>query len=88
MGSGYTYWCIEKGYPNYLGSDRSDPLWETHARSWMKVLHTDVWVGLIIMVCATVPFYVLGAGVLNAMGLAPDGSGETIAVPHRVTPAL
>jgi Mn2+/Fe2+ NRAMP family transporter len=77
---GYTYWCIEKGYPNYLGTDRSDPQWEKHARSWMKVLHTDVWVGLIIMVCATVPFYVLGAGVLNAMGLAPDGSGETIAV--------
>ena len=77
---GYTYWCIEKGYPNYLGSDRNDPQWEKHARSWMDVLQTDVWLGLIVMVCSTLPFYFLGAGVLNAMGLAPDGSGETIAV--------
>ena len=77
---GYTYWCIEKGYPNYLGSDRNDPQWEKHARSWMHVLQTDVWLGLIVMVCSTLPFYFLGAGVLNAMGLAPDGSGETIAV--------
>ena len=39
----YTYWCIEKGYPSLLGSDRSDPEWESHARGWMRVLHTDVW---------------------------------------------
>ena len=76
--SAYTYWAIEKGYPSFLGSDRNDPNWEYHARGWMKVLHTDVWFGLIIVTCATVPFYVLGAGVLNKMGLAPEGSEAVI----------
>jgi Mn2+/Fe2+ NRAMP family transporter len=76
--SAYTYWAIEKGYPSFLGSNRSDPNWEHHARGWMKVLHTDVWFGLIIVTCATVPFYVLGAGVLNKMGLTPEGSEAVI----------
>ena len=30
------------------------------------------------MTCATVPFYVLGAGVLNQMGLEPEGSEAVI----------
>ncbi|MEM7077254.1 MAG: Nramp family divalent metal transporter [Pseudomonadota bacterium] len=76
--SAYTYWCIEKGYPSFLGADRSAPGWEAHARGWMKVLHTDVWFALIIVTCATVPYYILGAGVLNRMGLQPEGSDATI----------
>jgi Mn2+/Fe2+ NRAMP family transporter len=78
--SAYTYWCIEKGYPSYVGSERRDPHWESHARGWMKVLHTDVWLGLVLLTCATIPYYVLGAGVLNKMGLEPEGSGATISV--------
>ena len=77
--SSYTYWAIEKGYPSFLGPNRDDPNWEKHARGWMKVLHTDIWLGLIIVTCATVPFYILGAGVLNKMGLAPEGSDAVIA---------
>lgn len=76
----YTYWCIEKGYPSFVGAERSDPEWETHARGWMKVLHTDVWLALAVVTCATIPYYVLGAGVLNKMGLQPEGSDETISV--------
>ncbi|MEE2777326.1 MAG: Nramp family divalent metal transporter [Acidobacteriota bacterium] len=76
--SAYTYWCVEKGYPNFIG--RSDaPGWEKRAKGWMKVLQTDVWVTLGILTCATVPFYILGAGVLNALGERPDGL-ETISV--------
>ena len=74
----YTYWSIEKGWPSYVGSDRSDPDWESHARGWMRVVHTDVWLALLIVTCATVPFYVLGAGVLNQMGIQPEGNAETI----------
>ena len=77
--SAYTYWAIEKGYPSYLGSSTDDPHWENHARGWMKVLHTDVWLGLIIVSCATIPFYILGAGVLNKMGLTPEGNDAVIA---------
>ena len=75
----YTYWCIEKGYPSYIGHDRDDPAWPERARGWLKVLHTDVWLSLIILTCATLPFYVLGAGVLHALGARPDGL-ETISV--------
>ena len=39
----YTYWCIEKGYPSYIGHDRDDPAWPERARGWLKVLHADVW---------------------------------------------
>jgi len=76
--SAYTYWCIEKGYPSFVGSDRSSADWEQHARGWMKVLHTDIWLALLIVTCATVPYYILGAGVLNQMGIAPEGSNAVI----------
>ncbi len=75
----YTYWCIEKGYPSFVGAERNDPNWTSHARGWMKVLHTDVWLALIILTCATLPYYILGAGVLNEMGERPNGL-ETISV--------
>jgi Mn2+/Fe2+ NRAMP family transporter len=77
--SGYTYWCIEKGYPSFLGSKRDGDDWEPHARGWMKVLQTDVWLTLIILTCATLPYYILGAGVLNKLGLEPKGN-ETLSV--------
>ena len=77
--SAYMYWCVEKGYPNYIGSDRSDPRWLQRAQGWLKVLRTDVWVTLIILTCATLPFYLLGAGVLHRNGLTPEGL-ETINV--------
>ena len=76
--SAYTYWCIEKGYPSFVGSDRSSPDWEAHARGWMKVMHTDVWLALLIVTCATIPYYILGAGVLNKMGITPEGNDATI----------
>ncbi len=76
--SAYTYWCIEKGYPTYIGGDRNDPSWEKRAKGWVKVLHTDVWLALIVVTCATIPYYILGAGVLNQMGIVPEGNDETI----------
>jgi Mn2+/Fe2+ NRAMP family transporter len=39
----------------------------------------DVWVTLIILTCATLPFYILGAGVLHVLGETPDGL-ETLSV--------
>ena len=74
----YTYWSIEKGYPSFIGADRSHPDWERRTRGWMKVVHTDVWLAILIVTCATVPYYVLGAGVLNKMGVVPEGNEATI----------
>ena len=77
--SAYTYWCVEKGYPRFIGGDHEDPGWTERARGWIKVLHTDILVTLLILTCATVPFYTLGAGVLHPAGERPEGL-ETISV--------
>ncbi len=71
--SAYTYWCVEKGYPSFIGADRDEAGWVERARGWIRVMQTDVWTTLIILTCATVPFYLLGAGVLHRNGLTPEG---------------
>lgn len=77
--STYTYWCIEKGYPGFIGEKDDEANWLHRAKGWVKVLHMDVWVTLIILTCATLPFYILGAGVLHELGETPNGL-ETISV--------
>jgi len=47
-----------------------------------------VWVTLAILTCATVPFYLLGAGVLHAIGEAPGGTGTIVALSHMYTETL
>lgn len=84
----YTYWCVEKGYPSYIGESRDDPAWPERARGWIKVLQTDVWLALIILTCATLPFYVLGAGVLHAIGAQPDGLETISALSNMFTQTL
>jgi hypothetical protein len=37
------------------------------------VLQTDVIATLLILTCATVPFYLLGAGILHSVGARPEG---------------
>lgn len=69
----YPYWCIEKGYPGFVGRDVSDPARLERARGWIRVLQMDVWMTLAVLTCATVPFYLLGAGVLHAGGQSPQG---------------
>ncbi len=77
--SAYTYWCVEKGYPSYVGGDPTEPGWVRRAKGWIRVVQMDVWVTLVILTFATLAFYFLGAGVLNRMGLVPEGS-ETVEV--------
>jgi hypothetical protein len=43
------------------------------------LLQADIWVTLAILTLATLPFFLLGAGVLNVQGLKPQGL-ETINV--------
>ena len=77
--AGYTYWCVEKGYPTFIGGDRDAPGWVERARGWIRVIQTDVWVTLVILTCATLAFFFLGAGVLHPLGLRPSGA-DTINV--------
>ena len=77
--AGYTYWCVEKGYPSFVGGDPTEPGWAARAKGWIRVVQTDVWVTLGILTCATLAFYALGAGVLHRLGVQPSGT-ETITV--------
>lgn len=77
--STYTYWCVEKGYSSFIGRDHADPSWLARARGWTRLLQLDVWLTLAILTCATLPFYLLGAGVLHATGRQPQGI-ETVQV--------
>ena len=74
----YTYWCVEKGYARFSGPSGSDG-WVERARGWIKVMQTDVLLTLGLLTCATIPFYMLGAGVLYRLNARPNGL-ETIPV--------
>jgi len=69
----YTYWCVEKGYARYVGPRDSSEAWRRRARGWVRVMNFDVVGSMIIYTVATVAFYLLGAGILNKMGLVPEG---------------
>ncbi|MDH3640542.1 MAG: Nramp family divalent metal transporter [Gammaproteobacteria bacterium] len=84
----YTYWCVEKGYPSYIGAERDDAAWVGRARGWIRVLQMDVWVTLLILTCATLPFYFLGAGVLNPLGERPEGQATIASLSNMFTATL
>ncbi len=69
----YPYWCIEKGYARYTGWRSDHPAWAERARGWMRVMHWDAFVSMIIYTVATVAFYMMGAAVLYNEGRDPDG---------------
>ena len=55
----YTYWCLEKGYADNTGNDIEE------TKHWIKTMQTDVWVTVFFITLGTLPFFFLGAGVLN-----------------------
>ena len=64
----YPYWCLEKGYARYIGPRDDSPAWRARAIGWLRVLHVDAALSLVIYTGATVAFYILGAAVLHARG--------------------
>ncbi len=86
--SSYSYWCIEKGYPARIGRFDDTPGWYKRAHGWLRVLRTDVWLTLILLTCATIPFYFLGAGVLHPLGETPKGNDTIIALSNMFTQTL
>ncbi len=79
----YPYWCVEKGYARYTGPRDGTPEWKLRAAGWLKVMHFDILATMVIYTIATAAFYLLGAGILNKLGLIPK-STETIAVLSRM----
>lgn len=67
----YPYWCVEKGYARFAGRRDSSLEWRSRAEGWIRVMHVDILVSMIIYTVATIAFYLLGAGILHGMGLVP-----------------
>jgi Mn2+/Fe2+ NRAMP family transporter len=67
----YPYWCIEKGYARQVGRRDGTDAWRRRARGWIRVMHADIAVSMVVYTLATVAFYLLGAGILNRMGRVP-----------------
>ena len=79
----YPYWCLEKGYARYVGRVEPGPDWERRAKGWIRVMHLDAWVSMIVFTVSTLAFYFMGATVLHAQGLgslptaSPLSEGES-----------
>lgn len=73
----YPYWCVEKGYARFTGKRDGSEAWRARAGGWIRVMHVDILASMIVYTVATVAFYLLGAGVLNAMGRVPS-AGDMI----------
>jgi Mn2+/Fe2+ NRAMP family transporter len=68
----YPYWCIEKGYARFAGKRSSDENWAMRARGWMRVMHWDAFLSLVIYTTATVAFFLMGVSVLYREGRDPE----------------
>ena len=73
----YPYFCIEKGYARFTGPRDGTKFWQRRAQGWIRVMGVDVSSSMILYTLPTIAFYLLGAGVLTAVGVVPKGT-ETI----------
>ena len=71
----YPYWCVEKGYARAAGPRDGSAAWRERALGWISVMKKDVWLCMIIYTLATLAFFFLGAAVLHAQGMVPEGFG-------------
>lgn len=69
----YPYWCLEKGYARFVGVCDNSEAWQRRARGWIRVMHLDAWVSMVVFTMSTVAFYFMGAAVLHPQGLDPKG---------------
>ena len=65
----YPYWCLEKGYARHIGPRDDTPDWRARMLGWLRVLHVDAVLSMLIYTGATIAFYILGAAVLHGQGL-------------------
>ncbi len=69
----YPYWCLEKGYARFVGSNDQSQAWLERARGWIRVMQLDSLMAMFVYTVGTIAFYILGAGVLYGMGKVPIG---------------
>ncbi len=69
----YNYWCLEKGYAAHTGPFEQTEQWTNRAKGWIRVMHLDAILAMIIYTVVTAAFYLLGAAVLHAQEQIPEG---------------
>jgi Mn2+/Fe2+ NRAMP family transporter len=78
----YPYWCLEKGYGRSVGPHEDSPAWRQRATGWIRVMNVDAWISFVVYTTATLAFYLLGAAVLHAKGLAVENSQMIATLSH------
>ncbi|HEX7014466.1 MAG TPA: Nramp family divalent metal transporter [Cyclobacteriaceae bacterium] len=83
----YNYWCIEKGYAAYTGPRDDSEGWRHRAQGWIRVMHLDAVLAMVIYTTVTAAFYLLGAAVLHDRGAIPSGTQliETVSLVYTET---
>jgi Mn2+/Fe2+ NRAMP family transporter len=84
----YTYWCLEKGYARNTGTGVRDENWARRAQGWIRVMYVDVLLSMVVYTGTTVCFFILGAAILHAKGLSPDGVQTLSVLSHIYTETL
>lgn len=79
----YNYWLLEKGYAARTGAREETPEWRSRARGWIRVMYWDAFLSMLVYTFMTVAFYLLGAAILHAQGLKPEGF-ETVRTLSRM----
>jgi hypothetical protein len=79
----YNYWLLEKGYAARTGPRDDTPEWNRRARGWIRVMYWDAFLSMLVYTFMTVAFYLLGAAILHAQGLKPEGF-ETVKTLSRM----
>ncbi|MEM7600191.1 MAG: divalent metal cation transporter, partial [Verrucomicrobiota bacterium] len=79
----YNYWLLEKGYAAKTGPRDSSPDWNRRAKGWIRIMYWDAFLSMLVYTFMTLAFYILGAAILNAQGLIPQGF-ETVKTLSRM----
>jgi len=79
----YNYWLLEKGYAARTGPREDTPEWNHRAKGWIRVMYWDAFLSMLVYTFMTVAFYLLGAAILHAQGLKPEGF-ETVKTLSRM----
>jgi manganese transport protein len=84
----YFYWCQEKGYARYAGTNDGAKEWRHRAEGWISVMKLDAIVAMVIYTLVTSIFYLLGASILYGKESLPEGTELILALASIYTSSL
>ncbi|MCG5053073.1 MAG: Nramp family divalent metal transporter [Myxococcales bacterium] len=84
----YPYWCLDKGYGRHAGVFDGSEAWYRRARGWIRVMHADAALSMVVYTLITVAFYSLGASVLHRLGERPEGMSMIATLSRMYTETL